>query len=340
MKWIRKDILIAFIHAAAMILVIVLPALGSRLSNAEPHEIWHLIYDGVEEYVPIFTIYLLNYYWIIPKYYNTRKAPFFILNALLILFFTIGIDLIFGGQFWKHDHFYAPRFYFFLVMDILMYILTVACALAVHSIKRLQVIEVQLKEVQQQKAEAELVWLKNQLNPHFLFNTLNNISSLVQIDADTAQENISKLSDLLRYALYESNKPRVPLHNELSFMENYISLMKLRTNEKVNVDIQLDTPQQDVEIVPLLFITILENAFKHGVSHHQSSFIKARLKVSDGYILFTCDNSNFPKHQEQTGRGVGLENMRRRLELFYPDRHEYVHTLENNIYHVSIKIKA
>lgn len=340
MKWNRKETLIAFIHAAVMILFIILPAVGSRLSNAEAHEVWHLLYEGIEEFVPIFTLYLLNYYWLIPKYYNTRKAPFFLINTLLILFFTIGIDLIFEGQFWKHEYFYAPRFYFFLVMDLLIFILTVACALAVHSIMRLQVIELQLKEVQQQKAEAELVWLKNQLNPHFLFNTLNNISSLVQIDADTAQESISKLSDLLRYALYESNKPRVPLHDELTFMENYISLMELRTNEKVNIDIQLERPQQDVQIVPLLFISVLENAFKHGVSHHQSSFIKARLKVTDGHILFTCDNSNFPKQQEQTGRGVGLANMRRRLDLFYPGRHAYTHTLENNIYHVAIKIKA
>ncbi|MCR5574771.1 MAG: histidine kinase [Bacteroidaceae bacterium] len=339
MKWNRKEILIAFIHVAVMVLVITLPALGTRLSNADFHEVKEVLYDGIEQFLPIFAVYLLNYYWLIPRYYDHNRSVFFIANFLLILFCTVGLDIMKYGLFWKDDYFYAPRFYLFLALDIVMYVFTAACALAVSAILRLQDMEIKYKDMQQKKTEAELVWLKNQLNPHFLFNTLNNISSLVQIDADVAQDNITRLSSLLRYALYESNKPLVPLRDEVSFMENYINLMKLRCNERTTVDTQFEVPKQSVDIAPLLFISLLENAFKHGTSNHLPSFIKAQLQVIDGTIVFTCDNSNFPNEEKRTGKGVGLENLRRRLELLYPDRHEYIHTLENNVYHVEVKIK-
>lgn len=340
MKNHRKDILIGFIHAAVMIFIVVLPALGTRLSNADFTEVKGVLYDGINQFLPIFAVYLLNYYWLVPRLYNRHRWLFFITNFVLILLCTIGLDIVRYGAFWNGEYFYAPHFYLFLALDAMMYVFTAACALAVYTVLRLHDMEMQLKEMQQQKTEAELVWLKNQLNPHFLFNTLNNISSLVQIDADNAQESITELSDLLRYALYESNKPMVPLRDEMAFMDNYVSLMKLRYNEKVTVETHFEAPAQPVEIVPLLFISIIENAFKHGVSHHEPSFIKAQLKVEEGCIVFTCDNSNFPKERkDQSGKGVGLDNMRRRLDLLYADRYEYVHTLENEVYHVIIKIK-
>ena len=225
-------------------------------------------------------------------------------------------------------------------IDVVTYLLAASCALAIRSITRLNEVEIQLQEVKQRNAETELQWLKNQLNPHFLFNTLNNISSLVYINADLAQDSITKLSELLRYALYESSKAEVPLSDEIEFMENFICLMELRCSDKVKVETHFDLSHPDIKIAPMLFISILENAFKHGVSHHEPSFIKAQLKVEEGCIVFTCDNSNFPKERkDQSGKGVGLDNMRRRLDLLYADRYEYVHTLENEVYHVIIKIK-
>ena len=224
-------------------------------------------------------------------------------------------------------------------IDVVTYLLTASCALAVRSIMRLHKVELQLQEVKQQNAETELVWLKNQLNPHFLFNTLNNISSLVQIDADTAQESITQLSDLLRYALYETNKPEVKLADEVEFMNNFIHLMKLRFNEKVRVETVFEVPEQPVGIAPMLFISTLENAFKHGVSSHEPSFIRATLHVEGSQIVFNCDNSNFPKKTDgRTGKGVGIENLQRRLGLLYPERSSYTQTLTDGVYHVEIRI--
>ena len=138
-------------------------------------------------------------------------------------------------------------------------------------------IKQQLKDEKAKNTEAELAWLKNQINPHFLFNTLNNISSLTQIDPDAAQDAIAQLSDLLRYAMYETNKKTVPISGEVAFMRNYIALMKLRCNEKTEVKTTFEV-EQDVEIAPLLFISLIENAFKHGVSSSRHSMIDIHLE--------------------------------------------------------------
>lgn len=339
MKWERKDILIFFIHAAVMVLVIILPALGTLLTTSDGHETYHSLHEAIENFLPLFTIYLLNYYWIVPKYYYKRRSLFFIINIVLSLFFTVGYEIIDDGFFWNDRHFDAPWFFVIFAIDIVMYMLSAACALAVRSIMRLHKVELQLQEVKQQNAEAELVWLKNQLNPHFLFNTLNNISSLVQIDADTAQDSITQLSDLMRYALYETNKPAVALADEVEFMTNFIHLMKLRCNEKVRVETDFQVPDHPVSIAPMLFISTLENAFKHGVSSHENSFIKAALDVEGTQIVFICENSYFPKKTDgRTGKGVGIENLQRRLQLLYPERSSYKQTLTDGVYRVEIRI--
>ena len=192
--------------------------------------------------------------------------------------------------------------------------------LGIRHFIRTRQIRQQLKDEQTKHTEAELAWLKNQINPHFLFNTLNNISSLTQIDPDAAQDAIAQLSDLLRYAMYETNKKTVPISGEVEFMRNYISLMKLRCNEKTEVKTTFNI-EQDVEIAPLLFISLIENAFKHGVSSSRSSIIDIHL-------------------EQRSGSGIGLENTRRRLELMYADHYTWQNWLENDIYHVYLKLSV
>ncbi|MBO4753359.1 MAG: histidine kinase [Bacteroidales bacterium] len=197
----------------------------------------------------------------------------------------------------------------------------------------------ELQEEKQKSIEAELVWLKNQLNPHFLFNSLNNISSLTHIDPDQAQEAIAQLSDLLRYALYESQKPLVPLVGEVEFMQNYIAMMKLRCSDKTEVveDFQIGTGHE--QIAPLLFVSFIENAFKHGTSSNLNSRIGVSLQVRDGKIIFECRNTNLPKDQtDHSGSGIGLENTRRRLDLCYPNRYSWEQKVENDEYYIKIEI--
>ena len=230
--------------------------------------------------------------------------------------------------------FFTGVFMFFMLNCIVA-----AIAIGIRHFIRIRGIKQQLKDEKAKNTEAELAWLKNQINPHFLFNTLNNISSLTQIDPDAAQDAIAQLSDLLRYAMYETNKKTVPIRGEVEFMRNYISLMKLRCNEKTEVTTSFDV-KQNMEIAPLLFISLVENAFKHGVSSSRTSKIDIRLLQNEGELIFNCDNTNFPKDDaDRSGSGIGLENTRRRLDLMYTNRYTWEQSLEGDIYHVRITIK-
>ena len=231
--------------------------------------------------------------------------------------------------------FFSGAFMFFMLNCIVA-----AIAIAIRHFIRNRDIKQQLKDEKAKNTEAELAWLKNQINPHFLFNTLNNISSLTQIDPDAAQDAIAQLSDLLRYAMYETNKSLVPIQGEVEFMENYIALMKLRCNYKAVVNAQWDIINGQSEIAPLLFISLIENAFKHGLSSSRPSRIDIQLKQQEEQLVFTCDNTNYPKSDaDRSGSGIGIENTRRRLELMYHDRYQWEQSLDGDIYHVRITLK-
>lgn len=289
-------------------------------------------------------VYFANFYLFGPYLFFRRRYWLFVLcNLLLILGANYGF--VYGYFAIKHNvpsmpakawmGFFSGTFIFFLLN-----IVTVAVAIGIRHFIRVRQLKQQLKDEKAKNTEAELAWLKNQINPHFLFNTLNNISSLTQIDADAAQDAIAQLSDLLRYAMYETNKNTVPLGGEVEFMHNYIELMKLRCNEQTSVNYQLSTDSEQVEVAPLLFISLIENAFKHGVSSGRPSAISIKLEQHQGQLTFICDNTNYPKNdKDRSGSGIGIENTRRRLELMYADRYEWEQTLEDNIYHVMIKLK-
>ena len=230
--------------------------------------------------------------------------------------------------------FFGGMFMFFLLNCIVA-----AIAIGIRHFIRTGQIRQQLKDEQAKHTEAELAWLKNQINPHFLFNTLNNISSLTQIDPDAAQDAIAQLSDLLRYAMYETNKPTVPIQGEVEFMRNYISLMELRCNDKTEVSSEFRVQSSKLEIAPLLFISLIENAFKHGISSSRPSKIDIRVLQEDNQLIFVCDNTNFPKDDaDRSGSGIGLENTRRRLDLMYAGRYTWEQSLNDDIYHVKITL--
>jgi LytS/YehU family sensor histidine kinase len=139
--------------------------------------------------------------------------------------------------------------------------------------------------------------------------------------------------------MYETNKPKVRLDGEIEFMRNYVDLMKLRCNDMTTVNCQLSVVNDQLEVAPLLFISLIENAFKHGVSSSRPSRIDIRLEQIDNQIIFTCDNTNYPKDDaDRSGSGIGLENTRRRLELMYPDSYSWEQTLQNESYHIRITL--
>ena len=183
--------------------------------------------------------------------------------------------------------------------------------------------------------------LKNQLNPHFLFNTLNNIYSLIAISPERAQSAVLELSKLLRYVLYENTQPYVPMEKELEFNHNYIELMRLRLARHVQVDVNIPTGLcRGYKIAPLLFITLIENAFKHGTSASIRSFVKINMsEPSPGVIECDIENSSFPKNEtDKSGSGIGLKNLSRQLELLYPGKYNLHAESDSHIYRSMLTI--
>lgn len=175
------------------------------------------------------------------------------------------------------------------------------------------------KEAEKSRKEAELKNLRNQLNPHFLLNTLNNIYALISIDTEKAQEAVSELSRLLRYVLYDNNQHTVPLCKEMDFIKDYIYLMKIRVSQNVSVETDIRvSPDSLTPVAPLIFISLIENAFKHGVSPVEQSRIRIFFDETPECIICDIRNSFHPKsHLDKSGSGIGLEQVEKRLELLY-----------------------
>ncbi|MBR0165413.1 MAG: histidine kinase [Prevotella sp.] len=343
----RQDITFYCLQVAAWLAFLMVPAISAFIATQSWTGAMRAFDVNARIHWGSAAIYFVNALILVPLgYYRNRRWLFWAGNAVILAALVYVFFYNFNPRSFiehipdeHHRQFALANFYASSFVAILMSAFLACIALLVHHVRRSMVIKRQLKEEQQKRTEAELEWLKNQLNPHFLFNTLNNISSLVQIDADKAQDAIAQLSDLLRYAMYESRHEMVPIQGEVEFMRNYISLMELRCNDKTTVNYQLSIVNYQLNIAPLLFISLIENAFKHGVSSSRPSKIDISLKQEDDQLVFTCDNTNYPKDDaDRSGSGIGLENTRRRLELMYQGRYTWEQSLENDIYHVRITI--
>ena len=196
--------------------------------------------------------------------------------------------------------------------------------------------------LQANQLSTEIKFLKSQINPHFLFNTLNNLFSMAQGKGnDELADGISKLSGMMRYMLYDSNAERVPLSKEITYLEECITLNKLRyAEDEVLVTFDQGGPIADSRIAPMLFIPFVENAFKYGVAIGQRAAIQIAVVVSGQKLNFSCVNTDysFIGKMEMEISGIGLENVRRRLELVYPDKHQLVITTEDGKFMVNLEI--
>ena len=291
-------------------------------------------------------MYLINYFWLVPRFLFRKEIVWFIvLNIVLLALLNIPSFLPRGDipEPWR-EHIHRRDILAFriptLISAAFFQLVFIFLAIGARSIIRSNDIQFQLQEEKRKTAEAELTWLKHQLNPHFLFNTLNNISSLTQIDPDKAQESIGQLSDTLRYALYDTDTDKVPLSGEVNFMDNYIRLMQLRCNELTEVTTSWELPAAEVKIAPLLFISPIENAFKHGINARMTSFVHIALRPEGKDLVFNCENSVFERPgEDHIGSGIGVENLKRRLELIYPDAYSYEQSEKDGVYSVRISLK-
>jgi LytS/YehU family sensor histidine kinase len=196
-----------------------------------------------------------------------------------------------------------------------------------------------LQELENSMVQAELSFLKSQIHPHFLFNSLNSIYYLALSKDDKAPEAILSLSDFLRFVTVESNHSHIPLKKEVKMLEEYIHLQRLRASEKFELQFQLKGDFRKREIMPLTFVPFVENAFKYGISTHIDCFIHIGVEVDDDTLLFTCDNSIVSRINDRNlSEGIGLENIRKRLELAYSGRHRLDIRTDRLAFHVKLQI--
>ena len=194
-----------------------------------------------------------------------------------------------------------------------------------------------LVALEKENLEQQLEYLKYQINPHFFMNTLNNIHALVDIDPEKAKDTILELSKMMRFVLYEGDKRGVPLNREFDFIRNYVTLMRLRYTDKVKIMVDLPAETPDKLVPPLMLITFIENAFKHGISYQHESFIDVKVGIEHERLRFQCRNSKADKPNQEKG-GVGLANVKQRLHLLYDNNFTLNIQDEPDIYNVELTI--
>jgi two-component system LytT family sensor kinase len=284
----------------------------------------------------LITVFYLNIYILFPKFLNKNKPiQFILINAVAVLLISFSVQELLNRM--NHrDHmdkaFQAARkangpkkkqdkIDSWSLLTAIMVIGVSTSVAAIQSVKRDQE---KRESLEREKINSELSFLKAQINPHFFFNTLNNIYALTIIDVEAAQQALHKLSRLMRYVLYETQHKNVLLSQEIAFARDYIELMQLRLTNKVKVHLEEPAPLHDVQIAPMLFLPFIENAFKHGISAVQASDIDIRIQQEGTKLLIAISNTLFTEKRTvlEESNGIGLTNTQRRLDLLYPEKYK------------------
>lgn len=271
-------------------------------------------------------IFYSSYFFVTPFIFNKKKYYKAISYLVLVLLVSIGVkygvalvfesDVMYYGT--DYDKRYTNAQYLWSAGLVSLFFVLLSFGLRLTHNFLIQ--EREKGMLENEKLIAELSFLKSQINPHFLFNSLNNIYSLSYHKSDKAPEAILKLSGIMRYMLQESDDDKVQLKDEIAYLENYISLQQLRFKEPLAIDYKVNTESLELRIMPLLLISFLENAFKHGVVTNKDHPVRILIEVENNRLHFKVSNFKNKSNKDQTS-GIGLENLKRRLELGYPNQY-------------------
>ena len=320
------------LHIAAWILIFFTPMMYAGHSNFI--DVRRYLFFSVAPLMLVVVFYV-NYFLLVPRYYlNNKRNVFYISNIVFIVLLSICL------HYWMYfcrtifdpievhrekPEVHCINHFVFILRDMFNLLMSCIVATTIRLAEKLHQTEDERIEMEKAKTEAELKNLRAQINPHFLLNTLNNIYALTAIDATRAQKAIDELSKILRYVLYENDRDFVHLVDETNFLKNYVNLMRIRVSSNVDVKMNIDIPQDcHACIAPMIVISLVENAFKHGISASEPSYISIDIKASNDKIECEIRNSNFPKTQsDHSGHGIGLKQVAKRLELAYNGNYKW-----------------
>ena len=309
-------------------------------------------------YLPLlatFLTFLVNQRYLVPKcFFRKRYALFFAGNALLLFISLIGREVFYFLIQRKADegvveffsnycfgagagrgHFSVWTVFVFMIALVLICFVCILISMFSRLIIRAFV----LREKKRSTLEYELKFLKNQLSPHFLFNTLNNITSLIRIDPDLAETSMTKLSQLIRVMLYQTGDKYISLKEDVGILEKYAELEKLRHDDSFDFKFEYELENPDCQVEPLLMMPLMENAMKHCVNPDGKSFAHIKIVQKGDELSFVSENSNFPRKAKPNASGLGLTTFKKRLELMYSGHYQYKAGVEDDTYKTELKVE-
>ncbi len=309
--------------------------------------IWDTVFRVWIGVLPFFFLFMVNHLVLVPLFLFKNKKLVYILSVIILLFaFSFATFMVEGNmqanpgrrplpghqqtpppqgqnigprpgnprpQPPPGNPINFPPFFNTMIISILV----VGFDTGLRMITRWTKLEKEKTLLEKENVLGQLAFLRNQVSPHFFMNTLNNIHALIDVDTEEAKDSIIKLSKLMRHLLYESEAEKTPLKKEVEFIKSYINLMKLRFTEKVEITMDIPEILPEKNIPPLLFTSLIENAFKHGISYKHPSFIKIQMALTDHRLIFKVENSKNGQEADEARIGIGLTNTRKRLDLLY-----------------------
>ncbi|MBQ4801633.1 sensor histidine kinase [Aquimarina sp. MMG015] len=278
-----------------------------------------------------------NIYWLIPNFLVKKKYLIYtiIVVALVVVWgYILGIGEPWIDRNWFNEPNEKPNYGVGVIGIVLLLIITTLLHISYRWFIQLSTI----KQIENDQLHLELSSLKNQINPHFFFNTLNNLYALSLEKSDQTPSVILKLSEMMRYTIYDCKEQEVSLEGELTYIENFIALQKVRHHKRGVITLKNDIDNTNIKIAPMILIVFIENAFKHGFDLlDKEAFINISLKNEDNILQFYIEN-NFSNSTEKHEKGIGLENVKRRLALIYPDTHELKIVKNETLFSVDLKL--
>jgi sensor histidine kinase YesM len=314
---------------------------------------WNEIVKNWIHVIGYLVIFLVNVYILVPQFLLTKKylLYFVLVSVLILLVITLNmlpeLFLPAQGNFELNPVFKSGinppmhKLPFMVIADnIIISILTLGASTTIKLMSKWLNEEKLRKDIEKEQLKTNLALLKHQVSPHFFMNTLNNIHTLIEIDTEKAQDAVERLSTLMRYLLYDSAQNTIELKKEIEFIHSFISLMQLRHSDEVEIKTMIPEHIPDTKIPPMLFITLIENAFKHGVSYPLKSFIHFELKFEKTSLNCIIKNSKNKNTAKKHGEypGIGLDNIKNSLQLLYEDNFELIIFDKESEFEVNLKI--
>jgi LytS/YehU family sensor histidine kinase len=293
----------------------------------------------VSAFFTMLLLFYFNTYWLIPKLiFRERYLAYFLWIMLLLGVLMVSLYFVrhYLSPYFKNPHQAndIPSIFPF----VFIFFIFIAASSTIKLFQRSIVVNQRVNELETVTIQSELEQLKNQINPHFLFNTLNNANVLTQKDPQKASQVLMKLSELLRYQLYDSARQKVLLTADIHFLEDFLNLEKIRRD---NFEFMISTlgDLNGVQVSPLLFITFVENAVKHNMDAENSSYVHLFFKVEHNELNFNCINSKPPVETPMKREGgLGLANVKRRLALLYPEKHFLYINNGDDVFSIDLKL--